>query len=78
MKLVTDILIVLVGVGSLIFGVQQLFRFLRFTTPDGLPDMWGGVSHLLIAVLAIAVAIVCVALFFVRHPRKEEEIHITE
>jgi hypothetical protein len=78
MKNLTDILIAVLGMVTLLAGVWQLMVFVGFKDTNGQPDMWAGVNHLYIAIVAIIIAIACVVAYFVRHPRVEEEIHVTK
>ena len=78
MKTLTDILIAVGGMVTLLAGVWQLMVFVGFKDARGQPDMWAGTNHLYIAIVAIALAIACVVAYFIRHPRVEEEIHITK
>jgi heme/copper-type cytochrome/quinol oxidase subunit 2 len=77
MKSMTDILIGVLGIVTLLAGVWQLMVFVGYRDAEGKPDMWAGTNHLYIAIVAIAIAIACVVAYFVRHPRVEEEIHVT-
>jgi lysozyme family protein len=44
----------------------------------GLTDMTFGMSHLYLAIAAAVLACACIVYYFVRHPRVEEEIHVTK
>ena len=78
MKSLTDILCWVVAVVAIGLALWQLSVFLTYKDAKGLPDMMGGVNHLLLAIGALIVAIASVVFFFVRHPKVEEEIHITK
>jgi uncharacterized membrane protein HdeD (DUF308 family) len=78
MKSLTDILIAVLGMVTLLAGVWQLMVFVGFKDAKGQPDMWAGVSHLYVAIVAIVIAVACVVAYFIRHPRIEEEIHVTK
>jgi hypothetical protein len=78
MKSLTDILIGIGGVAALLIGFWQLMTFVGYRDPEGKPDMWLGVNHLYIASVCLIIAIACVVIYFVRHPRVEEEIHVTK
>lgn len=78
MKRFVDILCWVVGLIAIVVAVWQLFLFLSFKDARGMPDMMAGTSHLWMAIVAAALAIACVVFFFIRNPRREEEIHITD
>lgn len=78
MKSLTDILCWVVAAAAIVVGLWQLTVFLTYRDAKGLPDMMSGVNHLLFAIGALIVAIAAVVYFFVRHPRVQEEIHITK
>ena len=78
MKRIGDLPIWTVGSLGLIVAVWQAMAFLQAKDPQsGIPDIMAGTSHLLWAIGAAIVTIVCVVAYFVRHPRVEEEIHIS-
>ena len=77
MKSLTDIFIAVVGMATLLAGVYELMKFVGYKT-NGQPDMWAGVNHLYIAIVAIIIAVACVVAYFICHPRVEEEIHVTK
>ena len=78
MKSTTDILIWAVGVLAIAVAIWQALTFLTSKDPaTGVPDMMAGVGHLWWAIVAGIIAIASVVLYFVRHPRVEEEIHIS-
>jgi uncharacterized membrane protein len=79
MKNTTDILIWVVGLLAIVLAVWQAFAFLGAKDPrTGVPDMMWGVNHLWLAILMAIVSIACIVIYFVRHPRVEEEIHISQ
>jgi hypothetical protein len=79
MKSATDILTGVVGLAAIAFAVWKTLLFLGAKDPQtGVPDLMHGLSHLWWAILAAVVAIACVVIYYVRHPRVEEEIHVTK
>ena len=79
MKSLTDILTGLVGLIAIGVAFWQFMLFITAKDPaTGLPDMSYGTSHLWLAIGAAIVACASVVVFFVRHPRQEEEIHVTK
>ena len=63
---------------TIAFAIWQALTFLTSKDPaTGVPDMMYGVAHLWWAVVAGVIAVACVVFYFVRHPRIEEEIHIS-
>jgi hypothetical protein len=79
MKSVTDILTGVVGLLAIGVTIWQLALFITARDPKtGLPDMSYGTSHLWLAIGAAIVACACVVILFVRHPRQQEEIHVTK
>ena len=78
MKSVLDMPICVIGLLGITVAVYQSMAFLGAKDPGtGIPDMMAGVNHLWWAIGAAIIAILCVVLYFVRHPRVEEEIHIS-
>jgi hypothetical protein len=78
MKSMTDVVFGLVGLAALGIAVWMFILFLTAVDPGTrLPDMSFGLKYLWGAVLAFIVACATVVAYFVRHPRTEEEIHIT-
>lgn len=77
MKSLTDILDVIIGLIAFAVAIWQLILFVTFKDAAGRSDMMAGVNHLWLAITAI-VAVACVVVYFMRHPRVEEEIHITQ
>jgi len=78
MKRMIDLPIWLIGLLGLVVAVWQSMAFLGSKDPhSGIPDIMAGLTHLWWAVGAAIVSIVCVVAYFVRHPRIEEEIHIS-
>jgi uncharacterized membrane protein YidH (DUF202 family) len=79
MKSITDILLWVVGLLAAAFALYEFMRFASAVDPvTGHQDMWAGTSHLYTAIAALIVAIICVVWAFIRRPRVQEEIHITE
>ena len=78
MKRIADLPIWIIGSFGLIVAVWQAMEFLKAKDPQsGIPDLMAGTTHLLWAVLAAIITVVCIVAYFVRHPRVEEEIHIS-
>ena len=79
MKSLTDILTLLVGLVAIAVAIWQFLLFITAKDPrTGLPDMSFGTGHLWIGIAAAIVACASVVVLFVRHPRQEEEIHVTK
>ena len=78
MKSLADIVAWVVGGLATIVAVWKLFLFLSARDPNNVPDMMYGLVHLWWAIGCAIVAIACVVILFVRHPRIEEEIHVTK
>ncbi|HEX8651524.1 MAG TPA: hypothetical protein VF708_11850 [Pyrinomonadaceae bacterium] len=79
MKSLTDILTGVIGLAALAVAIWQFMLFVTAKDPaTGLPDMSFGTSHLWLAIVAAIVACASVVVLFVRHPRQEEEIHVTK
>jgi hypothetical protein len=79
MKSLADILAWVIGGVATIFAIWKLVLFLNARDPvHNVPDMMYGLHHLWWAIGAAIVAIACVVIIFVRHPRVEEEIHVTK
>ena len=70
------------GVGGLatIGAIRETFRFLsgKTYTSTGQVVQDFNFSHLWWAIGLAIVAVACVVTLFVRHPREEEEIHVTK
>ena len=78
MKSLADILAGLVGLVAIAVAIWQFMLFVTAKDPKtGLPDMSFGTGHLWLAIVAAIVACASVVVLFVRHPRQEEEIHVT-
>ncbi len=78
MKRMTDLPIWIIGILGLVVAVWQTMVFLAARDPQsGVPDLMYGVSHLWWAIAAAIISITCIVSYFVRHPRVEEEIHIS-
>jgi hypothetical protein len=79
MKSMTDIVVGIVGLAAVAIAVWLFIMFLTAVDPGTrLPDMSYGVKYLWGAVAAFIVACATVVAYFVRHPRVEEQIHITD
>ena len=78
MKNVNDLPIFVLGLLGIAVALWQSIAFLGAHDPQtGVPDLMAGVSHLWWAIAGVVVAILCVVIYFVRHPRVQEEIHIS-
>lgn len=79
MKSMADILVGIVGLAAVAVAVWLFIMFLTAVDPGtGLPDMSYGVKYLWGGIAAFIVACAAVVAYFVRHPRVEEQIHITD
>jgi hypothetical protein len=79
MKSMVDVLCWVVGAGALGVAFWQFMLFITAKDPrTNIADMTFGMTHLWFAIAAAIVACACVVYYFVRHPRTEEEIHITK
>ena len=79
MKSMTDVLFGIVGLAAAAIAVWLFILFLTAVDPaTRLPDMSYGLKYLIGAIVALAVACGAVVAYFVRHPRVEEQIHITD
>jgi hypothetical protein len=79
MKSMTDILFLVVGLAAVAIAVWLFILFVTAVDPGTrLPDMSYGVKYLWGAIVAFIVACATVVAYFVRHPRIEEQIHITD
>lgn len=79
MKSMMDIVFGVVGLAAIAVAIWMFILFVTAVDPGTrLPDMSYGLKYLWIAVAAFVVAIAMVVAYFVRHPRTEEEIHITK
>jgi len=78
MKSVIEMPIWVIGLIGITAAAWQLMAFLGAKDPQtGIPDMMAGLNHLWWAIGAVIIATLCVVIYFVRHPRVEEEIHIS-
>jgi hypothetical protein len=78
MKRMMDLPIFVIGLLGLTVAVWKSMAFLNARDPhSGVPDLMAGVNNLWWAIGAGIITIVCVVAYFVRHPRVEEEIHIS-
>ncbi|HYE65660.1 MAG TPA: hypothetical protein VD966_08755 [Pyrinomonadaceae bacterium] len=78
MKSLTDILIGVVGLIAIVVAFWQFMMFVTAKDPrTGITDMTYGLNNLWIAIGAAIIACAAVVIYFVRHPRQEEEIHVT-
>ncbi|MBD0370992.1 MAG: hypothetical protein ICV60_09170 [Pyrinomonadaceae bacterium] len=79
MKSMTDKVVGILGLAAVAIAVWLFILFLTAVDPGTrLPDMSYGLKYLWGAILAFAVACATVVAYFVRHPRVEEQIHITD
>ena len=79
MKNMADVVFGVVGLAAIAIAIWMLILFLTAVEPTTrLPDMSYGLKYLWIAIAAFVVACATVVAYFVRHPRVEEEIHITK
>jgi hypothetical protein len=78
MKSVNELPILIIGLLGIGVALWQAIAFLGARDPrTGIPDIMAGVNHLWWAIAGVIVAILCVVIYFVRHPRVQEEIHIS-
>ena len=78
MKSVTELPIFVIGLLGIAVAIWKSMAFLSARDPQtGIPDLMHGVHNLWWAIAGVVVAIACVVLYFVRHPRIQEEIHIS-
>ncbi len=78
MKSLNELPIFVLGLLGILVALWQSVAFLGARDPGtGIPDLMAGVNHLWWAIAGVAVAILSVVIYFVRHPRIQEEIHIS-
>jgi ABC-type dipeptide/oligopeptide/nickel transport system permease component len=78
MKSVNELPIFVIGLLGIALAIWKSIAFLSARDPaTGVPDLMAGVNHLWLAIAGLVVTIVCVVMYFVRHPRIQEEIHIS-
>ena len=78
MKSLTELPIFVIGLLGVALAIWKSLEFLKARDPaTGVPDLMAGANHLWLAIAGVVVAIACVVLYFVRHPRVQEEIHIS-
>jgi len=78
MKSVIELPILGIGLLGIVVALWQSISFLGARDPQtGIPDLMAGVNHLWWAIAGVVVAILSVVIYFVRHPRVQEEIHIS-
>ena len=79
MKNMADVVCGIIGLAAIAIAIWMLILFLTAVDPTTrLPDMSYGLKYLWISIAAFVVACATVVVYFVRHPRVEEEIHITK
>ena len=71
MKGLVDALLVIVGLGALVFAIIEFYNFVTGTST-------GFTRSLMLAIVGFVVMCVCVLAVFLRHSGAEEEIHITQ
>jgi uncharacterized membrane protein HdeD (DUF308 family) len=67
-----DALCILVGLITVIIGGWQMYAYVTQSPKD--PSSW----HLIIAIAAIVIAVICGIFFMLGRVNKQEEIHITK
>jgi hypothetical protein len=68
----------IIGLFGFVVAVWKSMAFLGSKDPHtGIPDMMAGLEHLWWAIGAALITTICVVVYFVRHPRVQEEIHIS-
>ena len=77
MKSIAELPILVIGLLGIAVAIWQSLAFLGARDPQGIPDIMAGLNHLWWAIAGVAVTILCVVIYFVRHPRVQEEIHIS-
>ena len=78
MKSLNELPIFVIGLLGIAVALWQSIAFIGARDPaTGVPDMMAGLSHLWWAIAGVVVTIACVVIYFVRHPRVQEEIHIS-
>jgi uncharacterized membrane protein len=78
MKSLTELPIFVIGLLGIAVAIWKSIAFLGARDPaTGVPDMMAGLNHLWWVIAGVVVTIVCIVIYFVRHPRVQEEIHIS-
>jgi hypothetical protein len=78
MKGLVDILLWVVAGLSAMGAIYEVFAFLSYKDPvTGAPE-YGHSGHLWLAGVAGIITVACIVILFLRHPRVEEEIHVTK
>jgi hypothetical protein len=78
MKSLTELPIIFIGLLGIAVAIWKSIAFLGARDPaTGVPDLMAGLNHLWWAIAGVVVTILCVVIYFVRHPRVQEEIHIS-
>jgi uncharacterized membrane protein HdeD (DUF308 family) len=67
-----DMLSIGVGIIAVAIGAWQMYAYINQSPKD--PTIW----HLIIAIIAAVVAIICGVFFMLGRVNKQEEIHITK
>jgi uncharacterized membrane protein HdeD (DUF308 family) len=67
-----DAICIIVGLIAIAIGAWQMYAYITQSPKD--PTIW----HLIIAIAAILVAIICGIFFMLGRVNKQEEIHITK
>ena len=78
MKSLNELPIFVIGLLGIAVAIWKFMAFLSARDPaTGVPDLMHGVHNLWWAIAGVIIAIACVVMYFVRHPRVQEEIHIS-
>ena len=77
MKKSLDVLTWAVALFAIGVAVWQFLAFMGARDGQGHADITYGLNNLWVAIAAIVLACASIVVFLVRHPRHEEEIHVT-